>query len=326
MTVPVNARYNINGDTVDDAVCPIFTNSDVSGDFGAGLLLDIDFADPDGAGGYAGAWAAGDLIPNSAAEHVIRRLIPSATKASLSAIIGGTYAANQIVIQRTGKGYPHIIVSQVNDAYANQFFFSLPTDILTYILANPTHQYRLSIEEYLTRLDTWTANPGNAEAIICQTSAATGNYLARIEGRNSATSGFRPNTVVGSGGTQIGSVATPDLGTTTGEHYKSIGVVSWTGTYAGLTAANLTARWQWGPQASAGLHLGRSSIARRLVLEDMTVSQAALAAAVAAGSAATETQDWAGCNGRGGGVWAARIASGDYYSGDTFNSPASVLA
>jgi len=326
MTLPVNSRLNVGGDVVDDAVCPIFTNSDISGDFGAGLLLDIDFADPDGAGGYTGNWTAGDLIPNSAAEHVIRRLLPSSTPASLSCAIGGSYAANQIVIQRTGKGYPHIIVSQVNDAYANQFYFALPADILTYILANPTHQYRVSIEEYITRQDTWTANPGNAELLIVQTSAATGNYLARIEGLNSATGGFRPNSLVTSGGTKLGSAASPDLGSTTGEHYKSVGVASWSGTYSGLVAANLTARWQWGPQQSAGLHLSRSSIARRLILEDMTVSQAALAAAVAAGSAATETQDWSGCNGRGAAVWAARVASTDYYSGDTFNAPSSVLA
>jgi hypothetical protein len=313
MTLPINARVLIDGDSVDDPICPLDTNSDISGDFGAGLLLDIDFADPDGAGGYTGNWTAGDLIPNSAADYVISRLLPGSTKASLSCTIGGTYASNQIIVQRTGKGYPHIIVSQVNDAYANQFYFGLPAVILTYILENPTHQFRVSIEEYITRLDTWTGNPGNCEFILVQTSAATGNYLARIEGNNSATGGFRPNTLVTSGGTRLGSAATPDLGTTYGAHYKSIGVASWSGTYSGLTASQLTARWQWGPQASSGLHLSRSSIARRLVLEDMTVSQAALAAAITAGSAATETQDWAGCNGRGAAVWSARCANADYY-------------
>lgn len=320
MAIPQNTLSPIYGDATDRPEQPIFTNSnDVSGRYGAGMLLDIDWADPDGAGAYAGTFVAGDKIKNSCADHVIRKLIPSATAAdALSMTVGGTFAANQIVVQRSGKGYPHVIVSQVNATTSSLLYLSIPDAVLAYIIANPNNEYRACVTERITRADTNTANSGNAEFSIHQPGQTTANYLLRIEGLNAATSGFRPN----SAPKKLGSRASPDLGTTLDEHFKSIGALSFSGTVP-TTTANLQGRYGFGPSLGGQ---ARSAIMRRVTLEDMTVSKAALAAAVTAGSTTTEAQGWTGADNRHFANWQARVASTDYYSGDTFNSPASVLA
>lgn len=320
MALPLNALTKINGSANDDPAAPLFVGSDIAGLYGDGALMVIDFADPLGAGGYVGAFAAGDTVINSVAEHVARRTIPGASLASLNPIIAGTYAANQIIIQRTSRGYPHIVVTQTNDADGVGFWFELPDAIKSYIIANPTHQYRVAIEETITRIDSYTGNPGNCEAVIENVNGNTGNLLARLEGRNQGSGGFRPFDTK-----RIGATMLPDFMSSTGDHFKSIGVNGFSNTVPG-SASDLRARWCWGNTDGGGINKARSSVARRFVLEDMTRSAAALAAAVAAGSSTTETQGWSGADARHQAIWNMRRTSTDYYSGDTYNSPSSVLA
>lgn len=315
MPPPTNPMFKIFGDATDNPALPIFTNSDVSGDYGAGVLLDIDFADPEGAGGYTGSFVNGDKIINSAADHVIRRLIPSATIADLSATILGTRTASQIAIERTSKGYPHIVASQtVSPSGSFRFDFALP--LKQYFYDNPTHAYVMHIEECITTISTQTANPGDGEAFIQNGSSYSSNYLIRFDGRNSGTGGS-----LGKGGTRV---LDPDLGSTTGEHFKAM---SATGVNGALpVAASMDAGWVWGATGGGTNATYRSSIARRLVIEDQTVSLAALAAAQAAGILTDELQDAAGIIARRRAIWTMRKASADYYQGDTWTAPTTLLA
>lgn len=315
MTIPSNLLIKTYGDPTDNPVDPIFTNSDITGDFGDGLLMDIDFFDPDGAGGYAGAYAAGDLIINSAWEHVARRLIPGATRDQLSCTIARNGAANQLRVERTGRGAMHVQISATNDDANTLFALNFPAAIVAYIIANPTHQYRAAIEEQITRVDGWTGNPGNCEAVIYRSDAATGDLLFRMEGRNNGSGGFRPFD-----GRRLVATMLPDFMSTTGEHFKSISVDGWSNNLPASPNAT-TARWSWGPTDGGGVHQARSSIARRFVLMDLTVSQAALTAATAAGSPTSESWTPASADARHQVVWAMRRQSTDYYFGDTFNQP-----
>lgn len=320
MTLPTNPMFKIYGDTTDNAALPIFTNSDAAGDYGAGILVDIDFADPEGAGGYQGAFTNGDLIANSAAEHVIRRLIPSASVADLAMTIAGNRTAQQIAIERTGKGYPHIVSSKTaNPSGTFRLNFGLP--IRQYMLDFPNNVIVASFEEYITDISTQTSNPGDGELFMQNGATYSANYLFRFDGRNGGTGGALGKGSSTGSGTRV---VDPDNGSTTGHHFKA---VSASGANAPLpTAASMDAGWVWGATAGGANATYRSSIALRMIVEDLTVSAAALAAAKAAGIITDELQDPAGSIARRRAIWNMRKLSADYYSGDTFTAPGTLLA
>lgn len=136
-----------------------------------------------------------------------------------------------------------------------------------------------------------------------------------MEGRNNGSGGSRPFD-----GRRLVATMLPDFMSTTGEHFKSISVDGWSNNLPASPNAT-TARWSWGPTDGGGVHQARSSIARRFVLMDLTVSQAALTAATAAGSPTSESWTPASADARHQVVWAMRRQSTDYYFGDTFNQP-----
>ncbi|WP_234057918.1 hypothetical protein [Microbacterium sp. NFH-22A-Y] len=251
----------------------------------------------------AGA-ATGLAIPNAAWEDAAA-LLGSGTSSSLAATFttdSGHVAGTTSAFERTSKGGLHGIVSQTNITAADQgAYILLPSAIRTYLLANLTHNYFVSVWSRITRV----AASGSSSlllAAIQNNASPAANYLVRLHGD---AAGVKQN------GVGLGSASLLAINTL-GNDYSEFGASGQVGT---VTSSSFNPGMYWGSTSKAGASQNSNSgnfnkapswIFYRMHLEDLTVSGRTFAQAAIADQAA----------------WTLAFGAGGRFNGDTFTTPA----
>lgn len=202
------------------------------------------------------------------------------------------------LFERSGKGGLHGIMSQVNNTAANQGgSLMLPSQIISYITANPTHSYFLSFWDAITRVAT-SGTASDALAAVQSNASAASNRLIS----------FQVTTTVGGG-----------LGVVTSQGYNAPGASYYEAAQAGYsgTIGTMLPGVFWGSTGNAGASQNSNSvnynkhpshIFYRLYLEDLTVSGRSFSQCCAADQAA----------------YALAFSGSGRYAGDTYTAPSTL--
>ncbi len=278
----------------------------------AGSLLLMDpahSADP----WAPGVPAVGAAVPNIAWREA-SALIPGSTQTSLrpTVLANSMVPANRGIMERSGKGGLHGVPKQDGTAETS-YTFTLPTELINYILANLTHSYYLSVWGRTTRAATQPTTTSSNQGISffrdTTATSATGQHLSETN----TLIGIAANTDSDSGGmfrsfpqTQPPRLITPD----TDENPGLFSSQTTSAPPASITPATaLQARpLRWvTPKASGG---GLAFVMYRVYLEDLTVSGRSALVLQAMDRAAYNEQ--------------VKTDGGRYF-GDTFTNPSTVV-
>lgn len=230
----------------------------------AGSLLLIDPTHP------AGSWPAGVPANAGTVRNLLwkkaQALIAGSTESSLAAtVFNSGLTASTGLVERTGKGGLHGLISQASAPVSGAgVALNLPDAIKSYILANPTHKYFVSVWRQVTRAGVFTSGTAETFSGIHSVTAATSNYLTVFDVTN-----VRPSTTYGNflGGRTLNR-------NTAGASIINVGAGAFNGTVP-TVPGNLSAgasRWgrPTGGLSSAANH--SSFVFYRFYLEDLTVS------------------------------------------------------
>lgn len=273
---------------------------------GSLALMDVGHSQ----GGFSG-YLNNTQIPNIAAS-VAAGLTSSTTSGvalNLNYGLGNNPAG--FAAERTGKGGLHVATSQAGTmvttgsaGYYNFVSIDLPTAIINYIFANPSHSYYISLWHRITRAALSGAT--SPAAIIGQPSPASRGLIDLPQfgtGPATATTSYAI-----SGGAYNGVA-----------NLLEQLAATWGGTAPSGSGASLEkSLFGWGPYLakitgafgqSNGLNASRSAILYRAYIEDLTVSGRSYATVAAIDAA----------------LWATAFGSGGKFNGDTFTAAATLM-
>lgn len=270
-------------------------------ELGALILLDGGHS----AGGFGvGMPAQATYFPNVAEADALA-LIGSGTTQTLGGqlLIGGAEWAGAAG-ERTSKGGLHVAVRQDALGLSNGAVVDLGSAIDGYIVANPTHDYYVSLWERVTRAgQVALVPPLPSLAIVTFSGSATGNYLAIFDQVNSNPTISPP---------RLGARTAGVPPNTDGDIFRSIGVSQITGAFTGGVATSVIpwgSMGAWAGLLSATPAASLSRIFYRMYIEDLTVSGRTYAE--------VDAIDYS--------LWQEAFAEGGRFYDDTWTEPA-VLA
>lgn len=257
----------------------------------AGSLMLIEPGSP------AGAWPAGvpsngAEVPNLLAERAAALGITASPTFSFAGLSG---AAG--LMERTGRGALHGIVSQAALTTGKGAQIILPDDLITYMLAHPTNQIYYSAWQRVTRIG---ADAQPARLLIgANDNSKMHTYWYKT--------GLRPPATAARVGVYNEASATA-----VGAFMQAITSQAWASA-APATVAEIDRSWQWGAVGRINIVAGYfdsmpSYALYRFYMEDLTVSGRSHASVLA--------QDQA--------LYAAAFAEGGRYHGDTYTDPATL--
>lgn len=196
----------------------------------------------------------GTVIPNLAA-----RTASSLTGVSDLSLLHPSLTVNftpqQGFVELTAKKGVHIATSETETLTAKAAIV-IPDAIKTYIRANPTHSYYISMQRRVTKRRVTATDYQRFRISRVTANTANNLFIFRVTATNPITG--QPTNI------GVNPVGTPGQDYEVGERYRSIGVNSWTGIVAETNAAMLA---DYQVQAGSG-----SEILYNLFIEDLTVS------------------------------------------------------
>ncbi|MDR7230644.1 hypothetical protein J2X45_001735 [Caulobacter sp. BE264] len=159
-------RFN---STFTDTDLPKFKYDELLSD-AAGSLMLLDVRN-----WSAGVPANAALLPNLAREQAALSGITGDTSAVFKKV-GSLETSGQGLLERTTKGGLHVIVRQSSPiAIDNGYTIDVPTNVLAYMLANPTHNFYYSQWSKVTRVA--IASNGGAPSTMSIENAANAGYV-----------------------------------------------------------------------------------------------------------------------------------------------------
>lgn len=251
-------RIAIPGFTATDTSRKLLGDDPLLPTQGALLLLDPTHTM---ASWPAGAPATGTMVPNVAAKQAAAMTGQAVANVDKIEFRNNMVAANEGLVERTGKGGLHVIVSHVNGVTGQYARMGYNAAISAYLDANPTHDFYVSLQGKMTRNNVTAASGYSWMAGMASTA---GQYWsAVVQARASSALTSQPNNADRLG---VTPTFTPGVG---GNFHVSTAhsqrLAGWTG---GLV--NILARW--GAFSSSARNVGPSWVLYRFYIEDLTVS------------------------------------------------------
>lgn len=265
------------------------------------ILAQLTSTEASGALGGAGTYQVS--IAQTVASTAIT--VAAATQDALKAVtsIGGAVSPSTLIMERSGKGGLHGIVTQTNMVGTATVVRLIAADLIKeYLLGNWTNSYYFSMWHRPTRRADNTslgANASSPKFEITANVAPTTNYL----GYYNSNGGYFPQA-----GAAIGRADLPGIDTLANT-FMAGASAGFTGTPP-TTLGAVTADVGWGLlvgyQSAPWLNKAGSHILYRFYMEDLTVSGRTYAQ--------VQAQDYA--------LFQAAFGAGGRYAGDTFTAPA----
>ncbi|WP_026730193.1 hypothetical protein [Flavobacterium denitrificans] len=224
----------------------------------------------------------------------------SGSNVSNLAFGGGVSSDTGKLIEKTGKGAIHCIVSQVNDVSGiSSMSAPWPEKIMNYIVANNSHQFYCSIWSNMTR--TALINTGSHSYLMQNTS----NYYYINEFSTSL-----PNVLIPSGHS-LGRLITPPFTTSAAPtvRFQNNGFSGYTGSLPSSLVNRLLTVGREGVYDTFLNHKSPSMIIYRVYLEDLTVSG----------------RDYATVSALDKALFDEAFGVGGKFNGDTFTNPSTLL-
>lgn len=239
---------------------------------------------------------ANNALITNIAWNQAKSLVGSGDINSLSATFTDLHQGTDALFERTSKGGLHGIYSQVNNTSAERgAFINSPTLIQSYLFANMSHRFYMSVWGRRTRTAITT---GGADPRFSQinNSGSGGSYMLIQSALNGSANSFIGNTITPSRNTA--NVFRCSIGNTGGF------------TVAAPTSSTqiMANMFMWGntpPGESVWSNKAASDVLYRVYLEDLTVSGRTYAQVDAIDAA----------------MQATAFASGGRFYGDTFTAP-----
>lgn len=281
--------------TLTDPVFPRLRNDEI---LSSGSLLLLDCSHTYGGFG-SGVPVDNQLIENIAWKEAIATVL-SGSQNSMRAT-ADIYAGAGFSMERTGRGGLHFMLSQAGDLAASTGAeILLPSELRSYLQANPTNDIYLSAWTRLTKVAGLNGSVWPATVALQRTVSSTSNYLAFFDANDTFP--------LGSSAKNLGERLSNGTNTL-GNSLRSVAVDGWTGTPPASAAELRNGIVLAGARgAYTGLALSDdapSFILYRLYLEDLTVSG----------------RDFADVDAIDFAAFTREFATGGKFAGDTFTSP-----
>lgn len=244
----------------------------------------------------AGVPASGAKLPNLAWPQ-LATLLGSGDATSLAVTFDNLLTGSgEAFAERTTKGGLHICVSQSSANKSGHYArLKLPTAVLQYILANPTHDYYVSLRGRGTRLSNQATYHEQLSGIWNFSTADNSNFYYFMEYNNDTTGVFPGDS---NGYSRRKATPANPLGSLTSVPYLVNARTAWLGTAAnnlteGATNSLQHALMLWGSFgvfASRFVTHARSDVFYGFYMEDLTVSGRSYATVDAADLAIYNTE------------------------------------
>lgn len=250
----------------------------------------------------AGVPASSGTVPNIAWKEAATVLgTASPTKASLPAVLTYTgavgTAGSKGIVERTGKGGLHVIVSQAQSLAAGDgALLTLDSTVRSYLAANPTHSYYLSTWGRITRADPTPGLNTAHEMSGIGFSGDSSNYITALHsnGLTYPASNLGAANVPSVAGNFLAAVGRAGSNGTPTANGRAIWAAP-AGSYNAAVVGTRNTHWV-------------SWVMYRLYVEDLTISGRTYATVKALDDAA----------------FATATGTGGRYAGDTFTAPSTL--